>query len=263
MIAQGIAAAHGQGLKQVGELLIAFGLSSIVGLERHLRGKSAGLRTQAIVGTASALFLMVSKYGFGDVISPGQVLLDPSRVAGQVVSGVGFLGAGLIITRRGAIRGLTTAAAVWETSAIGMAAGAGLPLLAGVVTGLHFVTVLGYTRVIQWLPGSADDTEFAITYLDGRGVLRDLLAACTANAWSITSMALETAPAVVSARSLSEPGASSTESGSANPEPAEEAPAFVTVSLRLVGRDIDQQAVATLGDLPGVVSIGRRRDEDE
>jgi len=169
MIAQGIAAAHGQGLKQVGELLIAFGLSSIVGLERHLRGKSAGLRTQAIVGTASALFLMVSKYGFGDVISPGQVLLDPSRVAGQVVSGVGFLGAGLIITRRGAIRGLTTAAAVWETSAIGMAAGAGLPLLAGVVTGLHFVTVLGYTRVIQWLPGSADDTEFAITYLDGRG----------------------------------------------------------------------------------------------
>jgi hypothetical protein len=76
-------------------------------------------------------------------------------------------------------------------------------------------------------------------------------------------MALENAPAVVSARSLSEPGASSTESGSANPEPAEEAPAFVTVSLRLVGRDIDQQAVATLGDLPGVVSIGRRRDEDE
>jgi putative Mg2+ transporter-C (MgtC) family protein len=261
MIAQGLAAAHGQGLKQVGELLIAFGLSSIVGLERHLRGKTAGLRTQAIVGTASALFLMVSKYGFGDVISPGQVLLDPSRVAGQVVSGVGFLGAGLIITRRGAIRGLTTAAAVWEVSAIGMAAGAGLPLLAGVVTALHFVTVLGYTRVIQWLPGSADDTEFAITYVDGRGVLRDLLAGCTAHAWSITSMALETGPAVVGARSLSDANATSDAPGRRGD--SELQPTFVTVSLRLVGHDVDELAVATLGDLPGVVSVGRRRDDDE
>src|ERR1700710_1147975 len=128
------AAAQGQGWRQVGELLLAFGLSSVIGFERQFRGKSAGLRTQTIVGTASALILLVSKYGFADVLSPGTVVLDPSRVAAQIVSGIGFLGAGLIITRRGTIRGLTTAAAVWETAAIGMAAGAGLGLLALIVT---------------------------------------------------------------------------------------------------------------------------------
>lgn len=96
-----LAANHGQGWRQIGELLVAFGLSSVIGLERQIRGKSAGLRTQAIVGTAAALIPLVSKYGFGDVLNPGTVALDPSRVAAQIVSGVGFLGAGLIITRRG------------------------------------------------------------------------------------------------------------------------------------------------------------------
>jgi uncharacterized membrane protein YhiD involved in acid resistance len=73
---------------------------------------------------------LVSKYGFGDVLSVGTIVLDPWRVAAQIVSGVGFLGAGIIITRRGAVRGLTTAAAVWESAAVGMAVGAGLLLLA-------------------------------------------------------------------------------------------------------------------------------------
>ena len=88
----GLAAAHGQGWLQVGELLLAFALSSVVGLEREFRGKSAGVRTQSIVGTASALMMLVSKYGFGDVVASGLVNLDPSRVAAQIVSGVGFLG---------------------------------------------------------------------------------------------------------------------------------------------------------------------------
>jgi putative Mg2+ transporter-C (MgtC) family protein len=89
---------------------------------------------------------LISKYGFSDVLTPGGVILDPSRVAAQIVSGIGLLGAGLIITRRGAVDGLTTAAAIWECAAIGMAAGAGLLLLAVAVTGLHFVIVLGFTR---------------------------------------------------------------------------------------------------------------------
>ena len=111
MVGAAAAVAHGQGWRQVGELLLAFALSSVVGLERQYRGKSAGLRTQTIVGTASALILIISKYGFSDVLMARTVVLDPSRVAAQIVSGIGFLGAGLIITRRGAIRGLTTAAA--------------------------------------------------------------------------------------------------------------------------------------------------------
>lgn len=73
------ATSHGQGWRQAGELLLAFGLSSLIGLERQFRGKSAGLRTQTIVGTASALILIVSKYGFGDVLASGVVTLDPSR----------------------------------------------------------------------------------------------------------------------------------------------------------------------------------------
>ena len=186
-----LAAGHGQQWTQVAELLIAFGLSSVVGLEREFRGKSAGLRTQTIVGTAAALFVLVSKYGFGDVLAAGHVVLDPSRVAAQIVSGVGFLGAGLIITRRGAIRGLTTAASVWETAAIGMAAGAGLPLLALLVTALHFVTVLAYTPLGRWLAtrGRGERT-YRVTYEDGRGVLRALLATCTEKGWSVNAMAV-------------------------------------------------------------------------
>ncbi|CAN5625234.1 MgtC/SapB family protein [soil metagenome] len=78
------------------EPLVAFALTSLIGLEREIQGKSAGLRTQAIVGTSAALILLVNKYGFQDVPSPGTVEVDPSRVAAQIVSGIGFLGAGLI-----------------------------------------------------------------------------------------------------------------------------------------------------------------------
>ena len=72
--------------------------------------------SQTIVGTAAALIMLVSKYGFGDVLTPGLVVVDPSRVAAQIVSGIGFLGAGIIIVRRGSVHGLTTAASVWESA---------------------------------------------------------------------------------------------------------------------------------------------------
>jgi hypothetical protein len=113
-----------QGTRQIIELVVAFGPTSLIGLEREIQGKSAGVRTQTIVGTAAALILLVSKYGFSDVVQDGLVVVDPSRVAAQIVSGIGFLGAGIIIFRRGSVHGLTTAAAVWESAAIGLAAGA-------------------------------------------------------------------------------------------------------------------------------------------
>lgn len=175
----------GQGWLQIGELLLAFVLASLIGLERQLRGKSAGLRTQAIVGTSAALLLLVSKYGFSDVLG-ANVVLDPSRVAAQIVSGVGFLGAGLILTRHGAVRGLTTAAAVWETAAIGMAAGAGLWLLALVVTALHFLTTYGYTRIIHLFPGARSTAlQLNLSYLDGKGILRRILTVATEQGWTV------------------------------------------------------------------------------
>lgn len=138
--------------RQVGELFLAFGLTSLIGLERQLRGKNAGLRTHSIVGVTSALILQVSKYGFSDVIHEGMVVLDPSRIAAQIISGISFLGAGLIITRQKAIRGLTTAASVWSAAAIGMAAGCGLWILSLAVTGLHFVILLGFLPLEKRLP---------------------------------------------------------------------------------------------------------------
>src|SRR6476620_8791832 len=110
----------GQGVRQIVELFVAFGLTALIGLERELQGKSAGIRTQTIVGTAAALILLVSKYGFSDVLAAGTVEVDPSRVAAQIVSGIGFLGAGIIIFRRGSVHGLTTEASIWESAAIGM-----------------------------------------------------------------------------------------------------------------------------------------------
>ncbi len=135
---------HGQGWLQIGQLLLAFLLSSIIGLEREWKDKSAGLRIYSSVGTSAALLVLVSKHGFTDVLITGQVASDPSRVAAQIVTGVGFLGAGLIITRHGAVSGLTTAATMWETAAVGMAAGAGLWLLALAVVVLHVLSLLGY-----------------------------------------------------------------------------------------------------------------------
>jgi putative Mg2+ transporter-C (MgtC) family protein len=169
----------GQGWLQLGELALAFALSSVIGLERELRHKAAGLRTHALVGVGSALFVLVSKYGFNDVLRPGTVAVDPSRVAAQVVSGIGFVGGGLIFVRGDLVRGLTTAAIVWMTAAVGMACGAGLILLAVAVTGGHFVVVLGYTFLEERLPHfRGHDAALRVTYVDGRDLLADILAEC-------------------------------------------------------------------------------------
>jgi putative Mg2+ transporter-C (MgtC) family protein len=232
------AVTDGQGWEQLGELLLAFALSSTIGLERQFRDKSAGLRTQSIVGTASALFLLISKYGFGDGAS-----VDQSRVAAQVVSGIGFLGAGLIITRRGAIRGLTTAAAVWETAAIGMAAGAGLPVLAVAVTVLHFVAVFAYTPLGRLISRRAHaERSYTITYHDGRGVLRELLAACTAQGWTVNSLVI------------------TGQRGS--PEVPTADPALVAVALTLTGPGA-ATAGGVLGAVPGVSRIDAGADDDD
>ncbi len=154
---------YGQGWVQIGQLFLAFVLSSIIGFERQWRDKSAGLRIYSSVGTSAALLTLISKYGFMDVIVTGQMATDPSRIAAQIVTGVGFLGAGLIITRHGAVRGLTTAATMWETAAIGMAAGAGLWLLALAVTVLHFASMLIYSaaakRISEESPESSESSD--------------------------------------------------------------------------------------------------------
>src|SRR6202451_1751525 len=132
-------ALSGEGWKQVGELSVALVLSAAIGLEREIRQKSAGLRTHTLVGVGAALFMLISKYGFTDVLEPRLIVLDPSRVAAQVVTGVGFLGAGLIFVRRDSVRGLTTAASIWVTAAIGSACGGRLLVVGGRDGGVYVV----------------------------------------------------------------------------------------------------------------------------
>jgi hypothetical protein len=99
-------------------------LSAAIALERELRHKSAGIRTYTVVGTSAALFMLISKYGFMNVLAEGRVVLDPSRVAAHIVTGIGFIGAGLIFLREDRVQGLTTAATVSLVTAIGIACAA-------------------------------------------------------------------------------------------------------------------------------------------
>ena len=144
----------GQDLSQFAELGIAFLLSAVIGLEREIRHKSAGLRTYTVVGTAAALFLLISKYGFTNVLVTDRIVLDPSRVAAQIVTGIGFIGAGLIFVRGDRVAGLTTAATVWLVTGIGMACGAGLPLLAVAATVAYFIVALVFPILLRILPGA-------------------------------------------------------------------------------------------------------------
>ncbi len=128
-------------------LVVAAGLGGVIGLERELDEKAAGLRTHMLVSAGSALFTLVGAYGFREFFSGGNVSFDPSRVAAQIVTGIGFLGAGVIFRQGFTVRGLTTAASLWLVAAIGMAAGAGFWKGAVIAT----VGALISLRPLEWL----------------------------------------------------------------------------------------------------------------
>ena len=130
-------------------LAVAAALGGAIGLERELDEKAAGLRTQMLVSLGSALFTMVGAYGFHDFLAGGAsvVRADPGRIAAQVVTGIGFLGAGVIFRQGFTIRGLTTAASLWVVAAVGMAAGAGFWQGAVIATGVGILSL----RPLEWL----------------------------------------------------------------------------------------------------------------
>ena len=124
-------------------IFIAAMLGGIIGFEREYRSKEAGFRTHFLVGLGSGLFMILSLHGFDDFVGIQGIQRDPSRIAAQVVSGMGFIGAGTIIFQKNVVKGLTTAAGLWVTSAIGMPAGAGMYGLAGVSTLLVILCLEG------------------------------------------------------------------------------------------------------------------------
>lgn len=159
---------------EVALLLAAFVLCSLIGLERQLRQKSAGYRTHVLVGMGSCVFTLVSAFGFKTVLG-NDVVLDPSRIAAQVVSGIGFLGAGVIFKGRNVVRGLTTAATVWVAAAVGMACGAGMVPLAAALTVLQLIVLFAIAPLVRRIPSTDRKRTVRLVYVDGSGVLRDIL----------------------------------------------------------------------------------------
>ena len=129
-------------------LVVAAVLGGLVGLERERLEWAAGMRTHALVSLGSALFMVVSIFGFSDILDEQHVILDPSRVAAQVASGIGFIGAGTIIFRREIVKGLTTAASIWAVAAVGLAVGGGM-FLAAISATLLALALLVLARPVK------------------------------------------------------------------------------------------------------------------
>ena len=147
-------------------LFVAGAMGVLIGLEREYRAKEAGYRTHFLVALGSALMMIVSQYGFMEVLKTDLIRLDPSRIAAQEVSGIGFIGAGTIILQKQIVRGLTTAAGIWATSGIGLAVGAGmyavgisatLLVLLGLETLCYFFKSIGLRNMM--IDFSTDDKE--------------------------------------------------------------------------------------------------------
>src|SRR4051794_19323537 len=219
---------EGQGALLLPAFLALF-LSALIGVEREVRAKSAGLRTHTLVGLGSAVFMLVSKYGFGDLVDQAGVSVDPSRIAAQVVSGIGFIGGGLIFVRRDIVRGLTTAATVWLAAAVGMAAGAGLPLLAIGTTVGHFIISTGFPPLTRTLlRRRAEQPVLRLDYFDGQGVLRNVLQTCTEQGWAVHGVEVD------------------------REGTTDEGHRVATVTLTLAGRGELAQLAAEIAQLPGV-----------
>jgi putative Mg2+ transporter-C (MgtC) family protein len=124
-------------------LLTAAALGSLIGFERERLLWAAGIRTHMLVCVGSCLIMIVSQYGFSSILTEKNVVLDPSRIAAQVVSGIGFLGAGAILARGEIVKGLTTAASIWTVAAVGLAVGGGLYLAASASTVIILIILAG------------------------------------------------------------------------------------------------------------------------
>jgi putative Mg2+ transporter-C (MgtC) family protein len=161
-------------------IVVAAALGLAVGFEREIHGHPAGLRTHMLVAAGSGLFTVLSAYGFAGVAGdiPGTAPIDPTRIAAQIVSGIGFLGAGAILKDGVVIRGLTTAASLWATSAVGMAAGAGEYVIAVVATATILVSLWPINALAERLHGTAIPAvqlRISLTHLEALGQVTGIL----------------------------------------------------------------------------------------
>jgi putative Mg2+ transporter-C (MgtC) family protein len=159
-------------------LVLSAVFGAAIGFEREINGHPAGMRTHLLVSLGSALFTVLSAYGFGPATQATPV--DPSRIAAQIVSGIGFLGAGAIIKDGLSIRGLTTAASLWATAAVGLAAGAGQPILATVGSLIVIFSLWPLSRLADRIRGVEKRLLTIRLTLTDLAPLVDVFAAITA-----------------------------------------------------------------------------------
>jgi putative Mg2+ transporter-C (MgtC) family protein len=215
-------------------LLLAALLGAIVGWERERKEGTAGLRTHMLVCIGSALIMLVSMFGFKDILGQPNVVLDPSRVAAQVISGIGFLGAGTIFfLRPHIVKGLTTAAGLWTVAAVGLAAGGGLYLAATITTLLVFV-ILALIKPVEGKIKNMSAKNMAIMYETGKVSITDIEAIFKEAGLQISGMNI---------RSLQEEGMSE---------------AFIFFWHTPTG-DILTQTINKVKDMDGVKEVRSRR----
>lgn len=225
-------------LVEIGLLLATFILCSLIGTERQVRQKVAGYRTHVLVGLGSCTFTLISAYGFAAVQTGGTV--DPSRIAAQIVSGIGFLGAGVIFKGRNVVRGLTTAASIWVSAAVGMACGAGMLSLAVSLTAFHLITLYVVSPVIRKIPTPDAHRVLHLGYADNRGVLRQVLEIATNMGFSSSILSINKA--------------------------GDEQKPIVLMDIRFHGHLPLRELVPYLLDVPGVQSVtvrGTDPNEDD
>ena len=141
-------------------LLVATALGAVIGLDREYRTKAAGFRTHVLVALGSALFMIISVHGFDDLPKDQMTLrMDPARIAAQVVTGIGFIGAGTIIFQKNVVKGLTTAAGLWVTAAVGMACGVGMYVLAIVSTLLVLICFEAFNFFLHKIRGKRENED--------------------------------------------------------------------------------------------------------
>jgi putative Mg2+ transporter-C (MgtC) family protein len=158
----------------VARLCLAALLGGAIGFERERLSWAAGLRTHMLVCVSSCLIMIVSAYGFNDVLNHEHISLDPSRVAAQVVSGIGFLGAGSILLRGDVVRGLTTAASLWSVAAVGLAVGGGLYVAAVAGTAIILFILAAMKPLEQRYFSSRQKRELVLSAERGRLTLHVL-----------------------------------------------------------------------------------------
>ena len=175
--------------EQFGLLALATGLGVLIGGEREYQGKPAGMRTHALIAAGAALFTLAGREGFDAFAgTPG---IDPARVAAQVVTGIGFLGAGVIFFHRNLVFGMTTAASIWVTTAVAMACAAGMPLVALAVTALALILVTGLNPVERLIAKHALRSGRLRLHYTSTAALTDAIATCTKAGFTVTGIATE------------------------------------------------------------------------